>query len=142
MACTPSGSGFGFTFSKKKSLFLYDLYQMFLWRHLTFFTAILLSFKTQICLLSCVGFFWTISVSQPCSQRLQNTEIIKQTALSLWKIWRKYRSVSSIFIYLHDFEYYSIPLGFFSKTLDLEVYVNNISFFGTMSLKNAGHVVT
>ena len=43
------------------------------------------------------NFFWTISGSQMGSKLLQNTEIIKQTDVLLWKIWRKYRSVSYLF---------------------------------------------
>ena len=39
----------------------------------------------------------TLSGSQMGSQLLQNTEIIKQTDVLLWKIWRKYRSVSYLF---------------------------------------------
>ena len=32
-----------------------------------------------------------------CSQLLQNTWIIKQTVVLLWKFWRKYQSVSYLF---------------------------------------------
>ena len=38
-----------------------------------------------------------ISGSQMDSQLLQNTKIIKQTDVLLWKIWRKYGSVSYLF---------------------------------------------
>ena len=38
-----------------------------------------------------------ISGSQISSQLLQNTEKVKQTDVLLWKIWRKYRSVSYLF---------------------------------------------
>ena len=38
-----------------------------------------------------------ISGSQMGSQLLQNTKIIKQTVVLLWKIWRKYGSVSYLF---------------------------------------------
>jgi hypothetical protein len=38
-----------------------------------------------------------ISGSQIGFQLLQNTEIIKQTDVLLWKIWRKYESVSYLF---------------------------------------------
>ena len=42
--------------------------------------------------------FWTISGSHNMgSQILQNTEIIKQTDVLLWKIWRIYGSVSYLF---------------------------------------------
>ena len=42
--------------------------------------------------------FWTISGSHNMgSQPLQNTEIIKQTDLLHWKIWRIYESVSYLF---------------------------------------------
>ena len=38
-----------------------------------------------------------ISGSHMGSQLLQNTEIIKQTDVLIWKIWRKYRSVLYLF---------------------------------------------
>ena len=41
--------------------------------------------------------FRTISGSQMGSQLLQNMEIVKQTDVLLWKIWRKSGSVSFLF---------------------------------------------
>ena len=53
-----------------------------------------------------------ISGSHMCSQLLQNREIIKQSDILLWKIWRKYGSVSYLFSckkisnrYLHSLIY-------------------------------------
>ena len=46
---------------------------------------------------SAAKIFRTISGSQIGSQLLQNMEIIKQTDVLLWKIWRKFGSVSYLF---------------------------------------------